>query len=376
MSSDEEVETEEVQFFKLVEKNCKEELQVGLTGSGITTMDLLMAQYGMGEDNPNDAAVIAVLQKAKNIDAGVSLALDGDDAASLRLLHRKGKREYSTPPSKRSKTSPNIAGTAAEDAEDTKVATRAFARLKTTQNVSIPIEDQLHHGLVHTLVRNLETTGTIHYAWELKALRREGEKRVGFRKIKGSSLFEEDRGFLDDDEAKRGSHGAVTEAILLFVDGLAAVLGKEVKPGKTGSPLLVLKSGTADYMVVHATYHEVLTFGRIVIKACGQNPLRYAEGIFRQAVNKQMALFKELGQFALATTTLSQHWPGVLQPNSEDKALFESEQKVKEKHTHTHTHTHTHAQRTHKRTHTHTHTNTHTHPVAPRTTHTHTHTHR
>ena len=372
MSSDEEVETEEVQFFKLVEKNCKEELQVGLTGSGITTMDLLMAQYGMGEDNPNDAAVIAVLQKAKNIDAGVSLALDGDDAASLRLLHRKGKREYSTPPGKKAKTSPNVAGTAAEDAEDTKVATRAFARLKTTQNVSIPIEDQLHHGLVHTLVRNLETTGTIHYAWELKALRREGEKRVGFRKIKGSSLFEEDRGFLDDDEAKRGSHGAVTEAILLFVDGLAAVLGKEVKPGKTGSPLLVLKSGTTEYMVVHATYHEVLTFGRIVIKACGQNPLRYAEGIFRQAVNKQMALFKELGLFALATTTLSQHWPGVLQPNSEDKALFESEQKVKRKHTHTHTHTHT--QRT-LVSHTHKHTQAHTHTLSRTTHHTHTHTH-
>ena len=47
---------------------------------------------------------------------------DGNDAASLRLLHRKGKREYSTPPGKKAKTSPNVAGTAAEDAEDTKEA--------------------------------------------------------------------------------------------------------------------------------------------------------------------------------------------------------------------------------------------------------------
>ena len=204
MSSDEENDSEEVQFFELLEKNCTEALQLGLLGSGITTMDMLLAQHGMGEDHPQDAAVTAVLQKAKSIKDEVELDMAGGDANSLRLLHRKGTKAHSTPPSKKAKSSHATSGAAAEDAEDTRVATKAFAFLKRTQNVDIPIHDQMHHNLIHTLTRSLETTGTIHYAWEMKFLRREGEKRLGFRKIKNTSFYEEDVGFRDDDEGISG----------------------------------------------------------------------------------------------------------------------------------------------------------------------------
>ena len=75
------------------------------------------------------------------------------------LLHRKGTKAYSTPPSKKAKNSHATSGTAAEDAEDTKVATKAYTRMKLTQNVDIPIEHQLHHNLIHTLTRRERGAG-------------------------------------------------------------------------------------------------------------------------------------------------------------------------------------------------------------------------
>ena len=192
MSSDEdEAGDEEVQFFQVIEKVCKPNLQTALLGLNITTMDMVLSQHGMGEDNPKDAAIIAVLTKAKAIDGSIDLGLGGEDANSLRLLHRKCKKgEHSTPPSKKAKSSHE----AAEEVEDTKAATKAFARLKSTQNVDIKIEGQLR--------------------------------------------------------------------------------------------------------------------------------------IIKSAVNKQMSLLRETGSFATATTTLSQHWPGVLKPDPDEVSRFEAEQKV------------------------------------------------
>ena len=365
MSSDEENDTEEVQFFKHLEKCCRDDVKTGLLGVEINTMDKFMAEYGMGEEIPKDPAIIALLAKMKAICPSIDPLIRGSDANQIRLLHRKGSKgqNISTPPGKKAKL--HSTGTVNEEEEDTRAATKAYERLKVTQNVSVPLENQLQHNLVRTMERSLLTTGQVHLPWELKMLRREGEKRCGFRKVKGLDVFTKDDGFLDESEGDRTTQGAVTDAILLLVDGLAAVLGKEAKSGKTGSPLLVYKSGTTEYVKVHATYHEVLLLGKMIISACSEQPLRYAEGILRQALNKHQGLCKENG-FAQATTILAQHWPGMLQPDPKEKAVFETEQRVKCTHTHTHTHTHT-------RTHTHARTHTHTHTLAK---HTHTYTHR
>ena len=363
MSSDEEAETEEVQFFELIEKYCNENVRTGLLGAEIDTMDKLMAQYGMGEEHPKDPSIAAVLQKIKAVSPATDLGITGNEASQLRLLHRKGLRsENNTPPGKKAKVHATSA-MIGEDAEDTRAATKAYDRLRATQNVNIPVESQLQHNLIHTMVRNLDATGMVYMKWELKALRKEGEKRCGFRKLKGQELYSKDDGFLEESEAERTTHGAVTEAILLLVDGLAAVLSKEVKGGSRGSALLVYKSGTTEYARAHATYHEVLLLGKMIISACSEYPLRYAEGILRQALNKHQGLCKENG-FAQATTILAQHWPGMLQPDPKERAAFEAEQKVSpgrphKRHTHAHTHTHTHKRHTHTRgtlagTHTHT----------------------
>jgi hypothetical protein len=327
MSSDEESESEEVHFFKHLEKCCNEDVKTGLLGSEIDTMDKFMAQHGMGEEQPKDPAVTALLTKLKNISGTINVAITGDEASQIRLLHRKGRKgERSTPPGKKAKPH-STAKAASEEEEDTRAATKAYDRLKAMQNVHIPIERQLQHNLVHTMARNLESTGMIHMAWELKTLRKEGDKRCGFRKLKGQELYSKDDSYLDDSEGDRPTHGAVTEAILLLVDGLAAVLSKEPKAGRKGSQLLVYKSGSKEYARAHATYHEVLVLGKMIIAACSEHPLRYAEGILRQALNKHQGLCKEHG-FAQATITLEQHWPGMLQPDPKEKAAFEAEQKV------------------------------------------------
>ena len=200
MSSDEdEAGDEEVQFFQVIEKVCKPNLQTALLGLNITTMDMVLSQHGMGEDNPKDAAIIAVLTKAKAIDGSIDLGLGGEDANSLRLLHRKCKKgEHSTPPSKKAKSSHE----AAEEVEDT-AATKAFARLKSTQNVDIKIEGQLQHRLVHSMIKMTEGTVNIYTTWTMDQLRRETDRRVGFRKIKDANLYEETRDNFDSNETGR-----------------------------------------------------------------------------------------------------------------------------------------------------------------------------
>ena len=173
----------------------------------------------------------------------------------------------------------------------------------------------------------LRTTGTINMAVELKMCRRQQDKRSGFRPVGGSTKLYEKTDATYDEAEGRMSHPAIAEAILLFVDGLAAVLGTEPKGGRKGSPLLLQKAGKN--LTVIATHHEVLLWGKVVMRACGTHMARYADGIFRQAFNKQMELAKIHG-FSAATTELAQHWPTMLEPVPAEKLAFEREQKARE----------------------------------------------
>jgi hypothetical protein len=82
-------------------------------------------------------------------------------------------------------------------------------------------------------------------------------------------------------------------------------------------------------MVVYATHHQVLLWVRVVMKAIGLYPLRYADGIFRRAFAKQMELFRLFG-FTSATTKLVGENSKYLEPDHEELREFESSQKARE----------------------------------------------
>ena len=328
MSSDEDEPTEEQEFFLIAEKNVRSEMVTALLAANLDTMDKLLSEHGMGDTVPSDAAIVKVLTKLKAIEPSIDLGIMNNDAGYVRLLARKGQKgDIGTPPSKKARKEV-ITGTAADDAEDTKVSKKAFDKLATLQNVKVEDCEQLDHNFMRRMDTALRTTGTINMAVELKMCRRQQDKRSGFRRVGDSTKLYEFKDATYDEAAEgRMSHPAIAEAILLFVDGLAAVLGTEPKGGRKGSQLLLSKGGAR--LEVVATHHEVLVWGKVVMRACGSHIARFADGIFNRAFNKQMELAKIHG-FAAATTQLSQNWPKMLEPVPAEKLAFEKEQKARE----------------------------------------------
>jgi hypothetical protein len=161
-----------------------------------------------------------------------------------------------------------------------------YQKLAKCQNVAVPQEDEFDHALMRRMRACLEKTGSINMPFGLSNLTRQTDKRKVNRQIKGSGLWEMD---VDStaEEGKKPMLSKVVLALLVFADGLAAVLNLACKDASKGSALLV-KAGTAGAagalpMVVYATHHQVLLWVRVVMKAIGLYPLRYADGIFRRA---------------------------------------------------------------------------------------------
>ena len=104
MSSDEDEVSEEVAFFEMASKNVGPRLTTVCIAAGIDTCDKVLAQHGMSGETPSDPAVGGVLKKLQALDSSILLDMDGADAISIRLLHRKCiKNDGGTPPSKKAK---------------------------------------------------------------------------------------------------------------------------------------------------------------------------------------------------------------------------------------------------------------------------------
>ena len=164
-----------------------------------------------------------------------------------------------------------------EEIADTKAASSMYQKLGKYQNVVVPQEDEFDHSAMRRMRSCLEKTGSINMPFGLSNLTRQTDKRKVNRQIKGSGLWELD---VDStaEEGKKPMLSKVVLALLVFADGLAAVLNLACKDASKGSTLLV-KAGTAGAagalpMVVYATHHQVLLWVRVVMKAIGLYPLR------------------------------------------------------------------------------------------------------
>ena len=334
---EEEPATEQEVFLELSSAGMglRDGLIIALMSIGVDTCDMLLSQHGFGLEAPVDAAVVALLGKLKAAERSVDVRIDGRDATALRGLQLKSRRVSAgggglpVPPRVAAGLS---AAPEEEEIADTKMASSMYQKLAKYQNVVVPQEDEFDHSLMRRMRSCVEKTGTINMPFGLSNLTRQTDKRKVNRQIKGSGLWEMD---VDStaEEGKKPMLSKVVLALLVFADGLAAVLNLACKDITKGSTLLV-KAGTAGAagalpMVVYATHHQVLLWVRVVMKAIGLYPLRYADGIFRRAFAKQMELFRLFG-FTSATTKLVGENSKYLEPDHEELREFESSQKARE----------------------------------------------
>ena len=329
--------TEQEVFYELgtITMGLRDEFVEALVTRGVDTCDMLLAQHGLGGESPADAAVVALLGRLKAVERSIDVRIDGADATAIRGLQLKSRRISAG--GGIGLMAPRVAAgltAAAEEDEiaDTKAASGMYLKLAKCQNVAVPQEDEMDHSSMRRMRSCLEKTGTINMPFGLANLTRQTDKRKVNRQIKGSGLWEMD---VDStaEEGKKPMLSKVVLALLVFADGLAAVLNLACKDITKGSALLV-KSGAAGAaggaaMVVHATHHNVLVWVRVVIKAIGLYPLRYADGIFRRAFAKQMEL-KNLYGFTSATTKLVGENSKYLEPDQEELREFEASQKARE----------------------------------------------
>ena len=123
-------------------------------------------------------------------------------------------------------------------------------------------------------------------------------------------------------------YNEVTLSLLMFVDGLAAILSKEIpaRGDEVGKLLVTDASGNPIY--VDGTREACLKWAKAVIRSIGYYNLKYADEIIRRSFTKVMAL-KVQHHFDSAVEMLVEYHPSHLRPSDEElrKAEEASRQK-------------------------------------------------
>ena len=121
----------------------------------------------------------------------------------------------------------------------------------------------------------------------------------------------------DDSGVESARYTEVALSIMVFTDGLAAILSKEVPARSDDIGKLLVQDGSGNPIYVDGTREGCLRYAKAVIRAIGQYPLRHADEIVRRSFTKLMAL-KANHHFDIAVDMLIEYHPSHLRPSEEE----------------------------------------------------------
>lgn len=129
----------------------------------------------------------------------------------------------------------------------------------------------------------------------------------------GLKVTEEDESGLENNVR----YTEIALRIMVFTDGLAAILSKEIPARSDDVGKLLVQDGSGNPIYVDGTRECCLRYAKAVIRAIGQYPIRHADEIVRRSFTKLMAL-KATHHFDIAVEMLTEYHPSHLRPSEEE----------------------------------------------------------
>ena len=337
--SDTELTEDEEWIAMLVDARAPKEMVAAMLAANIETADQFLGQHGMMEaaGAALDAGVISLLSQLRRHDSTIGGTINSAHASCVRTLILKAKKALNAPSGGKVN---NIivkggAGTvASSEAEEAKEATALYKHLQATQGVEVDSADHLNHSLIAKMVSSLKKNGHINACISLADIYRQNERKR-MTAITLAHQVEVNIGGNQTTAEQEGnaSFSKVTLKLLLFCKAMAAVFGKEVTK-TTGvarySTLQVkpVKGTHGPYMMVHASYPDIMQYFELVVTAMSTHALRFADTIFKRSFAKLMSLFDRHG-FKKALNDLRELHGSHLRPSDQELALFELEKRQK-----------------------------------------------
>ena len=121
----------------------------------------------------------------------------------------------------------------------------------------------------------------------------------------------------DDSGTDSMRYTEIALSIMVFTDGLAAILSKEIPARSDDVGKLIVQDGSGNPIYVDGTREACLRYAKAVIRAIGNYPVRHADEILRRSFAKLMAL-KATHHFDICVDMLVEYHPSHLRPSEEE----------------------------------------------------------